>query len=226
MRSRRFGMRVVQYGLMHNHFHLIVEAEDEESLSSGMAGLKVRIARGLNKVWERSGPVFDDRYHVEPLKWPLQTRNAIAYVLLNARRHLAKKGRVPATAGVDPASSGRWFSGWRSSSPRPRDPPAVAAPTGDDFDALAELAGRDSLVALLIDALAEVCSARDGQIFIAMKLQKVAGDPSPANTVAAERGLTPVNVRKVASRTRERLLRLAGSDARYAGLTTLPLLAP
>jgi hypothetical protein len=40
-------------------------------------------------------------------------RHALAYVLLNARRHLAKLGRrLPGTAEIDPASSGRWFDGW------------------------------------------------------------------------------------------------------------------
>jgi hypothetical protein len=37
-------------------------------------------------------------------------RNAIAYVLLNARRHAARADRVLARAiAIDPASSGRWF---------------------------------------------------------------------------------------------------------------------
>jgi hypothetical protein len=49
--------------------------------------------------------------------------------LLNARRHLAKAGRpLPRTACIDPASSGRWFGGWRTAAPPVRDPPAVAPP--------------------------------------------------------------------------------------------------
>ena len=38
-------------------------------------------------------------------------RRALAYVLLNARKHLAR--RAPRVGRVDPASSGPWFSGWR-----------------------------------------------------------------------------------------------------------------
>jgi hypothetical protein len=51
------------------------------------------------------------------------------YVILNARRHATKRGhRLSETLHIDPASSARWFSGWR----RPiaqtaHDPPAVAA---------------------------------------------------------------------------------------------------
>jgi hypothetical protein len=49
--------------------------------------------------------------------------------LLNARRHLAKRGRaLPEIARIDPASSGRWFSGWCVAVPTAHEPPAVAAP--------------------------------------------------------------------------------------------------
>jgi hypothetical protein len=59
------------------------------------------------------------------LRNPREVRNALAYVLLNARRHLAKNTRVPTTGRVDPASSGRWFAGWRRPVPAAHDPPAV-----------------------------------------------------------------------------------------------------
>jgi len=57
-------------------------------------------------------------------------RNALAYVLLNARRHAAKAGRAISHAlGIDPASSGRWFDGWTTPrAPRADDAIAVAAP--------------------------------------------------------------------------------------------------
>jgi hypothetical protein len=58
-------------------------------------------------------------------------RNALAYVLLNARRHLAKMGRArPRKASIDPASSGSWFSGWnRGFQPASSHyPPPVAPP--------------------------------------------------------------------------------------------------
>jgi putative transposase len=43
-------------------------------------------------------------------------RRALAYVLLNARRHLAKRRHIAGTEPVrlDPASSARWFDGWRA----------------------------------------------------------------------------------------------------------------
>jgi hypothetical protein len=71
--------------------------------------------------------VLADRYHVRALRTPREVRHAIAYVLLNARRHAAKAGRsLAALAGIDPASSGRWFAGWKTSVTPVRDAPAVA----------------------------------------------------------------------------------------------------
>jgi len=48
---------------------------------------------------------------------------------VDTRRHAAKLGRpVDPMGTIDPASSGRWFSGWRSRIAPPRDAPAVAPP--------------------------------------------------------------------------------------------------
>lgn len=39
--------------ILSNHLHLIVEAKGRGALSRGMKGLQVRIARALNKPWNR-----------------------------------------------------------------------------------------------------------------------------------------------------------------------------
>ena len=82
----------------------------------------------------RTGKVLADRYHHEVLTCPRQVRNALAYVLLNARRHAAKriarlrkqgkpvKPLAPARV-LDAASSGRWFDGWRDGAKVDRSPP-------------------------------------------------------------------------------------------------------
>src|SRR5215813_14417378 len=54
----RFGFRVIQYSIQGNHAHFIVEANDAASLSRGMSGLMIRIARALNRVMNRKGKVF------------------------------------------------------------------------------------------------------------------------------------------------------------------------
>jgi hypothetical protein len=72
-----------------------------------------RAKRAANRVFRRTGPVLADRAHVRVLRTPREVRHAIAYVLLNARRHAAKAGRLvhDRIARIDPASSGRWFEG-------------------------------------------------------------------------------------------------------------------
>src|SRR6185503_6201950 len=67
-----------------------------------------RIARALNKLWKRSGRVFADRYHARTLETPREVRNALVYVLQNARKHGSWSARR-----ADPYSSGASFDGWK-----------------------------------------------------------------------------------------------------------------
>jgi REP element-mobilizing transposase RayT len=131
----RSEFRLVHYSLQGNHAHLIVEARDQHALGRGMKAIGARVARAVNRVMGRSGPVLADRYHFRLLPTPKEVRNALRYVLLNARRHAATVTKTIAKAvGLDPASSARWFEGWRRKTPLPagaasaasHDPPAVA----------------------------------------------------------------------------------------------------
>ena len=125
----RGDFRLAHYSLQGNHAHLIVEAEGRDALGRGMKAVAARPARAVNRVFGRSGPVLADRYHVRVLRTPRAVRNALAYVLLNPRRHAAKAGRTLSPAArIDPASSGRWFDGWRGRLPHALDAPAVAPP--------------------------------------------------------------------------------------------------
>jgi REP element-mobilizing transposase RayT len=123
----RARFRIVHYSVQGNHVHLLVEAASAQDLACGLKSVASRFARAVNRVFRRAGQVLADRCHVHVLRTPREVRNAIAYVLLNARRHLAKAGRaLPRRAGIDPASSGRWFEGWVQVPEPPADPPAVA----------------------------------------------------------------------------------------------------
>jgi hypothetical protein len=58
-----------------------------------------------------------DRYHVRRLATPREVRNVLRYVLLNARRHVgAVRATVVGSIRLDPASSARWFEGWKLAS--------------------------------------------------------------------------------------------------------------
>jgi hypothetical protein len=126
----RGHFRLVHYSVQGDHAHLIVEAASARDLGNGLKSIGARFARAVNRILQRSGPVLADRAHVHVLRTPREVRNAIAYVLLNARRHAARAGRrvEGGIARIDPASSGRWFSGWRTPQPRAPDRPAVADP--------------------------------------------------------------------------------------------------
>jgi len=103
--GERFGMRVCAFSVQGNHLHLIVEADDRVALSRGMKGLGVRLAKGLNKLMGRSGPVLADRYHDHVLRTPSEVARAVRYVRRNRAHHLGdRSARLPA-GYVDPYSS-------------------------------------------------------------------------------------------------------------------------
>lgn len=149
--QERFGFRLVHFSVQSNHVHLIVEAGDRRSLSRGMQGISIRVARAVNRGLSRAGRVFADRYHARVLQTPRAAYFAVRYVLLNARKHQRSTG-APRRATeaelpsgfVDSCSSAPWFDGfgrpselafgaaharqrWRATSER--DAPVVPART-------------------------------------------------------------------------------------------------
>lgn len=149
----RFGFRSVGVSIQGNHLHLMGEAASREALTLAVQGLKVRIARSLNRVMGRHGKVFAERYHLRVLETPAEVRAAMAYIADNTAKHAAEFGkhlppgyRDPYTVGhfgdrallpegtesmvVEPAS---WLlrEGWR----RAARPGSVAAPRAPVFPA-------------------------------------------------------------------------------------------
>ena len=114
----KFGMRLVHFSVQGNHVHLLVEADEgARSLSRGMAGLGIRMARRLNAAVGRHGALFRERYHATPIKCPRQVRNCLRYVLLNAGIHARRAsdtGPARPSAVLDPCSSAACFDGWRT----------------------------------------------------------------------------------------------------------------
>ena len=117
--SSRPGFRVVHYSIQNDHAHFLVEADDKLSLANGMKSLGARFARCVNRVCQRAGRVLATRFHHVLKRTPTEVRNALAYVLLNARKHYRqRRGRKPPVV-LDGASSGLWFDGWKGRSPPP-----------------------------------------------------------------------------------------------------------
>ncbi len=103
--KQRDGFRLVHFSVQGNHLHLIVEAETAERLARGIQGLAIRLARGLNRVMQRRGEVFVDRYHAHALSTPTEVANALAYVLGNFVRHAARRGETISASWIDAYSS-------------------------------------------------------------------------------------------------------------------------
>jgi REP element-mobilizing transposase RayT len=102
------SFRVVHFSVQRDHVHLIVEAKNAQALSAGVRSVAIRIARYVNEVLSRQGPLWDGRWRGRALTTPREMRNALLYVLANFRKH----DRHSPRPGIDPYSSGVWFDGW------------------------------------------------------------------------------------------------------------------
>jgi hypothetical protein len=69
----RADFRIVGLAIVAGRLELVVEAADRHALARGMQGFQVAAARHLNRLRDRSGPVFPDRYRARPLL----TRDAV-----------------------------------------------------------------------------------------------------------------------------------------------------
>ena len=114
----RNGFRVVHYSIQKNHVHCLVEADGKEALANGMKSFASRVGRTINRVFERKGRALD-RFHSRSLRTPKEVRHALAYVLLNVRKHWMQTHATPPPARIDHASSGVWFDGWKYFKPKP-----------------------------------------------------------------------------------------------------------
>jgi len=114
----RERFRIVHVSLQRTHVHMLVEAENKESLARGMQGFQISAARNINTALgvgcrRRRGAVFADRYHVEVITSPTRARHALSYVLNNWRKHGEDRQGLASTWLVDPFSTGILFPDWQ-----------------------------------------------------------------------------------------------------------------
>ena len=124
--------RLCQFSIQRDHLHLACEADSNQGLSRGMQGLEISFARRINRVLGRKGKVFADRFHAVVVTSPRQMRNALCYIMNNARRH--GEPLDPVYGGIDPFSSAWHFDGWshdrwRQGLSPPKDQPCVEPAT-------------------------------------------------------------------------------------------------
>jgi hypothetical protein len=94
------------------------------------------------------------------------------------------------------------------------------------WETLGGIAPDHASLRLLCEALDRTCvSDRDRELWLHYECEKAAGNPSPAATVSPLFGMKEPTVRQAARRVRQRLRQLATTDARFAPLIDLPVLA-
>jgi hypothetical protein len=101
--------RIVHFSVQWDHVHLVVEASDKRALLSGIRSVAIRVARYVNDLVRRRGPLWGDRWHGREITSPRQVRNTLVDVLANFRKH----SRARLRPGVDAFSSSARFDGWR-----------------------------------------------------------------------------------------------------------------
>jgi putative transposase len=121
--ASREAFRVLHFSIQTNHVHLIVEAHDAVALARGMQWLNARIARSVNDTLRSRGSVWRERYHARELRTPRSVRNAIVYVLMNAKKHGHRFA-----SGIDALSSAPWFDGFADAVARADSDSPVRAP--------------------------------------------------------------------------------------------------
>src|SRR4051794_32371026 len=140
------GLRLVEYTVLSNHLHLVVEADSSVALSRGMQGLAIRLAKALNAALGRGGRLFADHFHSRLLRTPTELTPAIRYLLDNGQHHYGESGPWFTSRAVDGlailATPVGWLLrvGWKRAAPRDQiepiamrlvesSAPSAAAPT-------------------------------------------------------------------------------------------------
>ncbi len=99
-----------------------------------------------------------------------------------------------------------------------RVPASGPSSRGLRVDHVFQIADSRPELKLFLDVLGEEASERDVGVVLEYELQKVEGVRAPSETTALLSGLAVPNVRKIASRTRKKMVRRVGTDPALAVL--------
>ena len=103
------AFQIVHNSVQTNHLHMIVEADNRQTLSRKMGGFMASFAKRMNAELGRSGEVWRERFFSRDITTARDMNNVLAYVFGNAKKH----GQIPHDAALlDPFSSAWTFDGW------------------------------------------------------------------------------------------------------------------
>ena len=83
--QERYGVRVYGYVLMSNHYHMLVHAPDL-NLSPFMRDLQSPFTKRVNRLRDRRGSLFPERFSCEEITDGLSLFIVLRYILLNPVR--------------------------------------------------------------------------------------------------------------------------------------------
>ncbi len=132
----RADFRIVHLGLEADNVHAICEADNDGALATGIKAFQSSAAQHINQVLsaerveQRRGQVFRDRYQARRLTSPTQARDALAFVLDSGRHHRQDTSQAPRRWRVDYFSSAPSFADWLelAGSPVPDRVPSTYEP--------------------------------------------------------------------------------------------------
>jgi putative transposase len=80
---RRFHWTVIQYSLMTNHYHVILQTPEAPTLSRGMKWFAQTYVQRINRRYRRVGPLFQGRFKAHLIESDRYLLEAIRYVANN-----------------------------------------------------------------------------------------------------------------------------------------------
>jgi REP element-mobilizing transposase RayT len=90
----QFGVRVLAYCLMPNHYHLVI-GTPSGNLSQAVGWLQVTYTVRFNRRWRRSGHLFQGRFKAQLVEADVYAQWLVEYVHLNPVRPRQKGGPIP-----------------------------------------------------------------------------------------------------------------------------------
>jgi REP element-mobilizing transposase RayT len=103
--------QIVEFSIQWNHIHLVVEADDRETVIRKMQGFMIAFAKRLNRLLGRKkGKVWADRYFARDIESSRDMHNVLSYIFSNGKKH----GAIPNEERVIDLFSTVWrFFGYR-----------------------------------------------------------------------------------------------------------------
>jgi len=94
LKAQNKGLRLLQFSILSNHVHMIVEISDNKTLHAALKSLNTAFAKRVNFLVNRIGAVLRERFHLHILRTPQEYKNALKYVLLNFAKHDGKNFEI------------------------------------------------------------------------------------------------------------------------------------